>query len=178
MNDKARHPSPRYFVLKSIMLNNLYGVDIMEEATEICKLRLFLKLVAQISPAKRSNLFRTSILTSELVTRWSALQMRKSFTRSSQASSISIISSDGIKSRADLADKAYERFRHMQTDEAAPVTDLSAAKVDVKTKLAELQLELDAYIAGEYGVKEGEKYQRAFRLSHQPFHWFVEFTES
>src|SRR5207302_9058067 len=48
MNDKARHPSPRYFVLKSIILNNLYGVDIMEEATEICKLRLFLKLVAQV----------------------------------------------------------------------------------------------------------------------------------
>ena len=30
------------------MLNNLYGVDIMEEAVEICKLRLFLKLVAQL----------------------------------------------------------------------------------------------------------------------------------
>jgi len=29
-------------------MNNLYGVDIMEEATEICKLRLFLKLVAQV----------------------------------------------------------------------------------------------------------------------------------
>src|SRR5439155_21975307 len=48
MNDKQRHPSPRYFILKSIVLNNLYGVDIMEEATEICKLRLFLKLVAQV----------------------------------------------------------------------------------------------------------------------------------
>ena len=43
-----RHPSERYFILKSIVLNNLYGVDIMKEATEICKLRLFLKLVAQL----------------------------------------------------------------------------------------------------------------------------------
>ena len=43
-----QHPSRRYFVLKSIIINNLYGVDIMEEAVEICKLRLFLKLVAQI----------------------------------------------------------------------------------------------------------------------------------
>jgi hypothetical protein len=50
INDKARHPSPRYFILKSIILNNLYGGDIMEEATEICKLRLFLKLVAQVNP--------------------------------------------------------------------------------------------------------------------------------
>ena len=43
-----KHPSERYFILKSIVLNNLYGVDIMEEAVEICKLRLFLKLVAQL----------------------------------------------------------------------------------------------------------------------------------
>ena len=43
-----QHPSERYFILKSIVLNNLYGVDIMKEATEICKLRLFLKLVAQL----------------------------------------------------------------------------------------------------------------------------------
>ena len=44
----ARHPNRRYFILKSIIINNLYGVDIMEEAVEICKLRLFLKLVAQV----------------------------------------------------------------------------------------------------------------------------------
>jgi hypothetical protein len=44
----AAHPNRRYFVLKSIILNNLYGVDIMEEAVEICKLRLFLKLAAQV----------------------------------------------------------------------------------------------------------------------------------
>ena len=42
------HASERYFILKSIMIGNLYGVDIMEEAVEICKLRLFLKLVAQV----------------------------------------------------------------------------------------------------------------------------------
>ena len=43
-----KHPSECYFILKSIVLDNLYGVDIMEEAVEICKLRLFLKLVAQL----------------------------------------------------------------------------------------------------------------------------------
>ena len=42
------HLQRRYFIYKSIIVNNLYGVDIMEEATEICKLRLFLKLAAQV----------------------------------------------------------------------------------------------------------------------------------
>ncbi len=46
------HPNLKYFIFKSIIVNNLYGVDIMEEAIEICKLRLFLKLVAQIDSAE------------------------------------------------------------------------------------------------------------------------------
>ncbi|HLH62103.1 MAG TPA: DNA methyltransferase [Ktedonobacteraceae bacterium] len=42
------YPNRRYFILKSIITNNLYGVDIMQEAVEICKLRLLLKLLAQV----------------------------------------------------------------------------------------------------------------------------------
>lgn len=40
------HPSINYYIKKKIITNNLYGVDIMEEATEIAKLRLFLALVS------------------------------------------------------------------------------------------------------------------------------------
>ena len=43
---EAEHPSINYYIKKQIITNNLYGVDIMEEATEIAKLRLFLALVA------------------------------------------------------------------------------------------------------------------------------------
>ncbi|HET8851356.1 MAG TPA: DNA methyltransferase [Ktedonobacteraceae bacterium] len=45
---EERGGSRRYLILKSIILNNLYGVDISKEAIEICKLRLLLKLVACI----------------------------------------------------------------------------------------------------------------------------------
>ena len=37
----------QYAILKTILTHNLYGVDIMEEAVEICKLQLFLLLLAQ-----------------------------------------------------------------------------------------------------------------------------------
>lgn len=40
------HPSLNYYIKKRIITDNLYGVDIMEEAIEIAKLRLFLALVA------------------------------------------------------------------------------------------------------------------------------------
>ncbi|WP_373330945.1 Eco57I restriction-modification methylase domain-containing protein [Salmonirosea aquatica] len=43
---EREHPSVNYYIKKQIITNNLYGVDIMEEATEIAKLRLFLTLVA------------------------------------------------------------------------------------------------------------------------------------
>lgn len=40
------HQSLPYYIKKCIVTDNLYGVDIMEEATEIAKLRLFLSLVS------------------------------------------------------------------------------------------------------------------------------------
>jgi len=53
LEESLQHPKQDYFVLKSIIINNLYGVDIMEEAVEICKLRLFLKLIAQVDSQDR-----------------------------------------------------------------------------------------------------------------------------
>ncbi len=43
---KAKHKSLPYGIKKNIILKNLYGVDIMKEAVEVCKLRLFLSLVS------------------------------------------------------------------------------------------------------------------------------------
>ena len=43
-----KHKSINYFIKREIITNNLYGVDIMEEATEIAKLRLFLALVSSL----------------------------------------------------------------------------------------------------------------------------------
>lgn len=42
----------RYKILKTIVTKNLYGIDLMEEATEICKLHLFLTLIAQVEQAQ------------------------------------------------------------------------------------------------------------------------------
>lgn len=42
------HPSVGYFIKRRIVTDNLHGVDIMEEACEIAKLRLFLSMVASV----------------------------------------------------------------------------------------------------------------------------------
>lgn len=175
MNDKARHPSPRYFILKSIILNNLYGVDVMEEAIEICKLRLFLKLVAQISPEERIEPLP------DIDFNIRAGNALVGFANEDELNDVFVTRFDfdnkmtNIKKRAERADEAYERFRHMQTDEAASARDLAVAKGEVKARQEELQIELDVYTAEQYGVKKGDKHLAAFRVGHQPFHWFAEF---
>lgn len=42
------HSSVGYFIKRSIVTDNLHGVDIMQEACEIAKLRLFLSMVASV----------------------------------------------------------------------------------------------------------------------------------
>ena len=45
---QASHPSVGYYIKRRIVTDNLYGVDIMEEASEIAKLRLFLAMVSSV----------------------------------------------------------------------------------------------------------------------------------
>jgi hypothetical protein len=176
MNDKTKHPRPSYFILKEIILNNLYGVDIMEEATEICKLRLFLKLVAQVETGDRIeplpdidfNIRPGNTLVG--------------FTTEDELSRVlgSTFDFDNkiqdIKGRAEQAAVAYERFRDLQIECGQNSADFAIAKAVVQGRLSELRNELNRHLSGDYGVPVGDK--RAFekwRDNHQPFHWFVEF---
>ena len=52
LEEVGHHHSRSYFIYKNIILHNLFGVDIMAEAVEICKLRLFLKLVSQVDAGR------------------------------------------------------------------------------------------------------------------------------
>lgn len=47
-NIENDHPSVGYYIKRRIVTDNLHGVDIMEEACEIAKLRLFLAMVASV----------------------------------------------------------------------------------------------------------------------------------
>jgi type I restriction-modification system DNA methylase subunit len=199
--EMAKHPNPRYFVLKSIMLNNLYGVDIMEEATEICKLRLFLKLVAQMEAQPKKANFGLEPLPdidfniragNTLVGFASLGEVRKAITqdevKSKKVKGKSVeVEADQIKldlqddasridEKAELADRAFQRFRQMQTEFGMNAIDFRDAKKELRRRLAELNDELNRYLAREYGVDADKPAVfEKWRESHQPFHWFIEF---
>ncbi len=203
LDEADQHPSERYYILKSIVLKNLYGVDIMEEAVEICKLRLFLKLVAQlerydqIEPlpdidfnvrAGNSLVGFTSLdAVREAMTIMPNGQRRQLFPEERAAL-------DRINEAAEVTSRAFDQFRLQQTRLGGEVT--SADKQALRARLRSLADEMDRYLATEYGVDpyrspehsaapdraldcdKGPHRHSAYecwRSSHQPFHWLAEF---
>ena len=170
------HASERYFIFKSIIIDNLYGVDIMEEAVEICKLRLFLKLVAQLERYDQIEPLPDidfNVRTGNTLVGFTSLDGVK---RTLSADLVKQLALPRIEERAEIADCAFRKFREMQTEHGMGAGAFVATKVELRKRLDELRDELDEYLAGDYGVKvENRKAYRRWRDSHQPFHWFVEF---
>ena len=172
----AEHASKDYFILKSIIIGNLYGVDIMEEAVEICKLRLFLKLVAQLKTYDQIEPLPDidfNVRAGNTLVGFASLDEVK---RAIQGDWVKELALPDIEERAELADRAFGKFREMQTDHGMEASDFADAKLELRERLAALRAELDGYLASEYGVKEGDvgAYDQ-WHASHQPFHWVVEF---
>ena len=71
-------------------------------------------------------------------------------------------------------DDAFDFFRGQQTVHGGKVT--ADDKRKLRDKLSDLSLELDRYLARDYGIDPDKaKAFAAWRESHQPFHWFAEF---
>ena len=176
----AEHHNERYFIYKTIILHNLYGVDLMEEAVEICKLRLFLKLAAQVEPdATDANLGIEPLpdidfnirAGNTLVGYASIAEVRRTL----KDDLVKQLGLPAIEEKAALADMAYTRFREMQTQEGMAPSEFASAKKELRERLDALNEELNRYLASEYGVKADAASLAKWRQSHQPFHWFVEF---
>ncbi len=172
----AAHASESYFIHKSIIVNNLYGVDIMEEAVEICKLRLFLKLVAQLERYEQIEPLPDvdfNVRAGNTLVGFASLEEVKN---ALSADLIKQLSLPQIEERAEIADRAFRKFREMQTEHGMDASEFAVTKVELRKRLDDLRNELDLYLAGDYGVKvKSKRAYKKWRDSHQPFHWFVEF---
>ena len=173
------HPNRRYFVLKSIILNNLYAVDIMEEAVEICKLRLFLKLAAQVEPdATKDNLGIEPLPDVDFNIRaGNTLVGYATYDEVKRAVTSSLDFDDAmgkISVKAADLQQTFDKFRQLQTEGDGSVP--AAHKQELQKRLKALEDELNRHLAGEYGVKVGDRVAYAkWVKSHQPFHWFIQF---
>lgn len=179
--DAPEHPNHQYFIFKSIILNNLFGVDIMKEAIEIAKLRLFLKLVATVDvDHKKPNMgleplpdIDFNIRSGNTLVGFVSIDEVKKSVEGELGFHNSDIAS--IEEAADFVKLAFSAFREAQIENDSTK---KGAKKELTERLHKLNDRLDVYLGKLYGKdpKKATEY-KAWHHSHTPFHWFAEFYE-
>jgi hypothetical protein len=170
----ATHPSRAYFILKSIILNNLYGVDIMEEAVEIAKLRLFLKLVAQVEAVDQIEPLPDidfNIRAGNTLVGFATYdEAERTITSAFDFDNVM----PRIREQAEDVERLAALFRAQQTEHGGEIT--REDKAVLENRLAALNEELNHYLAKKFGVNldDSTSYTK-WRVTHQPFHWWTEF---
>lgn len=183
----------QYFIYKSIILRNLYGVDIMVEATEIAKLRLFLKMVAVVEVDRRKENLGLDPLPdidfnircgNTLVGYATEAELNKdlSFAKDILEELANQELKEKIEQEMKLVSAAYENFRSEQLKSYDDDASIKRTKKELKKRLDALNelLNKRLYISTTgHTSKDGEadfEYY-GWEESHQPFHWLAEFYQ-
>ena len=170
LDEAQEHPNQRYWLLKTLCLNNLYGLDLMGEAVEIARLRLFLKLVAQLEDVSQIEPLPDldfNIKTGNLLVGIADMEdARRRFESS-------LLAHEGLLAAEQAANQAaadYEIFAQAQ------ISQTGAEKVAGKQRLV-AQIKAATYQADAALHKMRTETQPFddWKKSHSPFHWFAEF---
>ncbi|KAB2911058.1 MAG: SAM-dependent methyltransferase [Kofleriaceae bacterium] len=178
LHEVAGHPNRRYFVLKSIILNSLFGVDIMEEAVGICRLRLFLKLAAQVEPdRKKPNMGIEPLPDIDFNIRCGNTLVGYATLREVTSRNLPFDQSlAGVERRAAEVQQTIDEFRSRQTDTDGEVS--IEAKAELRRRCEALDADLNRHLAAEHLVAVSDpKALRAWVSTHQPFHWCIQFFD-
>ena len=172
-----------YAVIKHIIVNNLYGVDIEEQATEIAKLRLFLKLVALLEPGDDIeplpdidfNIRHGNTLVGYATADETERAIRGTV-KGEVVGQRSLLNDpwDEISIRLTAVGEIYNNYQLRQMQQRGSISRVD--KDELEHRLEHLEDELNRNLAREYGVEPNRaKEYAAWKKSHQPFHWFVDF---
>lgn len=170
----------QYFIFKSIILRNLYGVDIMAEAIEIAKLRLFLKMVAVVDVDMRADNLGLDPLPdidfnircgNTLVGYATEKQLEDSITFGDMFARQDF--KERIQQKLDIVSKTYDTFKWLQMNQQDNREAFKEAKRQLHDKLASLNEDLNQHL---YGHKPDLGYAPWLDRT-QPFHWVAEFYE-
>jgi len=172
------HPNLQYFIYKSIILNNLYGVDIMNEAVEIAKLRLFLKLIATVEANyTKPNLgleplpdIDFNIRTGNTLIGFATEEdLNNGLTYNLGGLEIK----SQIEDKCELVAKAFARYKEIQLFRGEDFNIFKKSKENLNKRLIELNNELNILLHKQYSSIKFDKWL----INYQPFHWFAEFYE-
>lgn len=169
----------QYFIFKSIILRNLYGVDIMVEATEIAKLRLFLKMVAVVEVDKRADNLGLDPLPdidfnircgNTLVGYATEEELQRDLVEGDMFANQEFRTK--VEEEMQIVSMAYERFKSVQFTQEDNMVEFKQAKFDLKQRLSSLNDLLNHRMHATSHLSYDE-----WLSSHQPFHWLAEFYQ-
>ena len=179
LEEIGQHPNRRYWIFKTIILENLYGVDIMAEAVEIAKLRLFLKLAAEAKyKPDEKNLgleplpdIDYNIRTGNSLVGFASMQQFENLAGAELNFNKKLLGK--VREQAQTIQQINNRFRQAQDrGDGSYVQE----KNTLTAELEKLNERLDHYLAKEYGSNDGNHdHYKKWKESHQPFHWFADF---
>ena len=178
IKDKFRS-NQKYFIYKNIILRNLYGVDIMHEATEIARLRLFLKMMAVVDVDPYDENLGLDPLPdidfnvkcgNTLVGYASEQEIQDGLTNGDMFAWAEL--KGKIDDELKKVTMAFKYFRDQQLDLNPDNQSLAEAKADVKKRLAVIRKLLDDHL---YASSGSLKKKDAWLRDTQPFHWYTEF---
>ena len=188
--NKKYRSNIQYFIYKSIILRNLYGVDIMEEAVEIAKLRLFLKMVAVVEVNPRLDNLGLDPLPdidfnircgNTLVGYATEKELDKDLITGDMFASQEF--KEEIELKMEVVARAYEQFKYLQLTSQEEAAEYKESKQILKEKLKDLNEVLNqklyssmAGLANQGGKDVGLSYENWLK-SHQPFHWLAEYYQ-
>ncbi len=172
----AQHPNQDYFLWKTIVLENLYGVDLMVEATEIARLRLFLALASKlerkedIEPLPDLDM---NIKVGNLLVGSTSLADAESkvFGDIIMASKF-----EGLKKIAAELGASYDTFVQAQKTGISH-KEFEEIKREHEFSTSRARNEFDHMFFEADGIYASQDFE-AWRNSHNPFHWFIEFPEA
>lgn len=172
------HPNLQYFIYKSIILRNLYGVDIMKEAVEIAKLRLFLKLVATVeADYRKPNLGLEPLPDIDFNIRAGNTLVGFATHKEVKKGGTYTLDFDNqlpkIEEQCEIVADAFKRYKEIQLSYGDDFKEFKKAKAELNKRLKELNHELNQLLHKQASVLKYDNWL----LTHQPFHWFAEFYE-
>ena len=182
LNGKYRS-NIRYFIYKNIILRNLYGVDIMVEATEIAKLRLFLKMVAVVDVNPRDPNLGLDPLPdidfnircgNTLVGYATAKDLENDLNYGDMFAKEEFLGK--VHTEMDIVAHAYDTFKKVQLEQNADLETYRNAKKELKERLKKLDDLLNKKLFAST-VSGGRVKYDDWLKSHQPFHWLAEYYD-
>lgn len=185
----AEHPL-EYYIHKSIIVNNLFGVDIEEEAVEICKLRLFLKLISHAKPdASKENRgieplpnINFNIRAGNTLVGYASIEdidrhwEKVEYADKTKSGTFSFEKDHSqLRIRVDHYRDRLQLFRECELGKR-PLGLVTEEDLEEDRKWAQEELDKDIWRLYRKAERVPEKMsQKQFLASHMPFHWLLEF---